>query len=113
MMTNELIPMFDYGNITDEHKSIAKEIAVFLESSNQHQLADAIRKRFKVVETPTFDLKQSKFFQEAQKAGIFVAVQGFVQEGLDGDAIQYQLCAVCEDVRNLDKFIDSVKSSKD
>ena len=112
-MSDNMIPMFDYGNITDEQKSVVKEIAGFLESSNQHQLADVIKKRFKVVETPKFDLRKSKFYQEAEKAGVFVAVQGFVQEGLDGDAIQYQLCAVCDDIRNLDKFIDSIKSSKD
>ena len=111
-MSDNMIPMFDYGNITDEQKSAVVEIATFLESSNQHQLADVIKKRFKVVETPKYDITQSKFYQEAQKAGVFVAVQGYVQEGLDGDAMQYQLCAICDDVRNLDKFIDSIKSSK-
>lgn len=112
-MSEDLVPMFDYGNITDEQKSVVKEIAGFLEQSNQHQLAEVIRKRFKVVETPKYDIRQSKFYQEAQKAGLFVAVQGFVQEGIDGDAMQYQLCAVCSDIRELDKFVDSIKSSKD
>jgi hypothetical protein len=112
-MSDNTIPMFDYGNITDEQKNVIKEVASFLENSNQHELADVIKKRFKVIETPRYDLTKSKFYQEAQKAGVFVAVQGFVQEGLDGDAIQYQLCAVCDDIRNLDKFIDSIKSDKD
>lgn len=111
MNEKAVVPLFDYGNITDEHKSVVREIASFLEMSGQANLADTLKKRFKVQETPTFDINSSKFYQEAQKAGIFVAVQGFLQEGLDGTGVQYQLCAICEDIRKLDKFIDSIKSS--
>lgn len=108
---NDRIPVFNYGDLNEDHKKAAAEIASIIENSGNGMLADLIRSKFQVVEIPKYDLETSLFFQEAQKAGIFCAVQGFVQEGIDQNAKQYQLISICEDVRKLDRFIESLKSS--
>lgn len=109
-MTEENINhVFDYGAINDDHKKAAEEIAKFIKDQGHASLSDLILQRFNIREVPYYDITQSKFYQECQKAGIFVATQGFIQEGTGLDAIQYPLCVISGDIRRLDKFIDSIK----
>jgi hypothetical protein len=102
------IEMFDYGTISDEHKAAASEIVNMCNEMGQPLVAEFIKHKFKLVEPKRFDFKSSSFVKACEEAGIFVSVQGFVAEGTGPNEVQYQLCAVNEDIRKLDKFIDSL-----
>ena len=102
--------LFDYGNITDENKAAALEIANMLESQGLKDLAESIKVKFKIKEIPKYDVESSPFVVACKAAGLYCSIQGYVQEGVEPNIIQYPLLAVCSDVRNLEKLIPIVKS---
>lgn len=106
------IPVFDYGSINDDHKAAASEIAQFLQSNGLTDAANALRVRFKLKEVAKMDLDASPFIAACKLAGIYCAVQGYVQEGFDDQAMQYPLVAICEDLRNLEKLVPVIKEMK-
>jgi hypothetical protein len=110
--TVDLIPAFDYGSINETHQSAAKEIAGWLASLGHQEIAEELLVRFKIVKIPTYDVSQSKFYQYAKKAGIYVAGQGTLIEGQGKDAMQFPLVAITGDIRELDKFIDLIKNDQ-
>ena len=110
-MSENLIPSFDYGSINEDHKKAAEEIAGLVKSFGQNDLAEIIKQRFKVQEPKRFDLSQSKFFEVCQAAGIYCAVQGWIQVGTDIDNVHYPLVGVSEDIRKLDSRVEHIKNN--
>lgn len=107
--TTDLVPMFDYGSIKEEHQSAALEISNMLKSLGHTDIAEEILVRFKIEEIPTYNLEESEFIQEMKEAGMYVAIQGFLKEGTGKDAFQYQLVAVNGDIRQFNKLIANLK----
>lgn len=107
--------VFDYGNLTDENKAAALEIANMLESQGLGDLATSIKIKFKIKEIPKYDLESSPIVSAIKEAGMFCSVQGYLQEGAKPDIIQYPLIAVCADIRHFERLIPIIKSmdSKD
>jgi hypothetical protein len=97
-----LIPVFDYGSLNDDHKAAAEECVALAKQMNQPMLAELIKVKFQLVEPNRYDMDSSKFVQAAKEAGIYIAIQGHVKEG----DTEYQLVSVNEDIRKLDKFIE-------
>jgi hypothetical protein len=97
-----LIPVFDYGSLNDDHKAAAEECVALAKQLNQPMLAELIKAKFQLVEPNRYDMDSSKFVQAAKEAGIYIAIQGHVKEG----DTEYQLVSVNEDIRKLDKFIE-------
>jgi hypothetical protein len=97
-----LIPVFDYGSLNDDHKAAAEECVALAKQLNQPMLAELIKVKFQLVEPNRYDMESSKFVQAAKEAGIYIAIQGHVKEG----DTEYQLVSVNEDIRKLDKFIE-------
>ena len=108
----EMIPMFDYGNINLQHKSAAKEIATWLADQGHHELSELVNRRFEVVQIPKYDLSQSEFYQECQKAGVHVGIQGYTQEGTGLDAIQYPLVTASGDIRKMNELVKSIRGQQ-
>ncbi len=111
-MDNEIRPVFDYGSIKIEHQDAAKEIADWLGNLGMHDLSRQLLVRFKIKENRRYDVKESKFYQLCQEAGVFVATQGMIVEGTGDDTIEYPLVAINGDIRQLDKFIEFVQNKK-
>ena len=97
-----LIPVFDYGSLNDDHKAAAEECVALAKQLNQPMLAELIKVKFQLVEPNRYDMDSSKFVQAAKEAGIYIAIQGHIKEG----DTEYQLVSVNEDIRKLDKFIE-------
>jgi hypothetical protein len=72
-------------------------------------LAELVKQRFKVVEIPRYDINESPFIDACKEAGIFAAVQGYLQEGSDLEKMEYPLVSICEDIRKLEKLIPAIK----
>jgi len=101
--------LFDYGTISDDHKEAAAEIAKVLEESGLSEPARQIKARFKVEELPTYNMEDSEFAKYCKMAGIFISMQGLIMEGEGADVMQYQLCAVNDDIRRLNHLIEVIK----
>jgi hypothetical protein len=109
--SREIKPLFDYGSIKPEHQEAAEEIANYVASMGQDVLGNLIKTRFKIEEIKKYDMEDSEFVQFCKQAGIFVAGQGFIQQGDGIDAMQYPMIAICEDIRNMQKLVDVIKLS--
>jgi hypothetical protein len=108
--TRNMNYLFDYGNITEENKAAALEIATYLESKGLDDIANSIKVKFKIVEIPKYDLESSPIVMALKTAGIFCAVQGYVQEGIEQDTIQYPLLSLNADIRHFEALIPIIKS---
>lgn len=101
-MAENLIPLFDYGSLNDDHKAAAEECVALANQLGQPMLAELIKAKFQLVEPKRFDMDTSKFVAAAKEAGIYIAIQGHIKEG----DTEYQLVSVNEDIRKLEKFIE-------
>lgn len=105
---NKVKPVFDYGSITEEHKSAAAEIVNLLDNLKLPMASELIKQKFQLVETPKYNMEDSNFVKECQKVGIHCAVQGWIK---DGEQKEYQIVSVTEDIRKLNDFINSIKNN--
>jgi hypothetical protein len=110
-MSKEIVPVFDYGSIDEVQKTVAKEIAGWLDSRGLTDVSRDLLVRFKIEENKKYDLTQSKFYQVCKAAGIYISGQGILVEGEGAEATEYPLVAISGDIRELDKFIDFVKNN--
>lgn len=102
--------LFDYGNISDENKAAALEIANYLDSQGLSEIATAIKIKFKIVEIPKYSLDASPIVEAFKRAGIYCSVQGYVQEGVAPNIIQYPLLSINADIRHFEALIPVIKS---
>jgi hypothetical protein len=109
--TLEVIPNFDYGSITVEHKSAIIEVVGLLKSMGQHDIAKMVNTRFKIQEPNRYDLTQSPFVQACTATNIYCAVQGHIQSGTDLDAMHYPLVTMSEDIRKFEKLYEFIKNN--
>ena len=111
MIPDTVKPLFDYGDIKDEHLAAAEEIANLCLQFGQPMIAAEIRRKFKIVEVPKYDLEASDFVQECNKHGMYVSIQGIIHEGEGPNLMEYQLVGISGDIRKMNEFIRAVKSS--
>lgn len=104
-----MLPVFDYGSLNDDHKKAAEEIASLAEHHGMSMFAELIKTRFQVKEIPKYDISQSEFVKYCEKAGLNLAIQGFIREGTEPNIIQYPLMTLCDDVRKLEKLVEVIK----
>ena len=105
----EILP-FDYGAITDEHKSAIQEIITLAEQHGKHDFAEFLKVKFKIKEIPSYDLESSDFVKACKIAGLYCSIQGWVQEGVEPDIIKFPLIAMCADIRDFESLIPVIKN---
>ena len=108
----EILPSFDYGNITNEHKSVVVEIVGLLKSMGQEEIAGLLNSRFKIVEPKRFKISDSQFVQACAANQIYCAVQGHVQSGTTLDSMQYPLVTMTEDIRKFERLFEYINNLK-
>lgn len=101
-----MIPVFDYRNITEEHKKVAEEIANILSDIGQPMLAELVKVKFQVVDRPKYKLDDSPFIDFCKKAGLHFTIQGYTIE----NGVEYPLVTLCEDIRKLNKLHEVMKN---
>jgi len=104
------VPVFDYGALTEEHKAAAQEIAEYLQTQGLTDVANALRLRFKLKEIPKVSIDDSPFVAACKAAGLYCAIQGYIQEGLEPNIVQYPLVALCDDIRKFELLVPVIKS---
>jgi hypothetical protein len=104
------VPVFDYGAINDDHKAAAQEIAEYLQTQGLTDAANALRLRFKLKEIQKMSIDNSPFVVACKAAGLYCAIQGYIQEGQEPNIIQYPLVALCDDIRKFELLVPIMKS---
>jgi hypothetical protein len=104
------VPVFDYGALTEEHKAAAQEIAEYLQTQGLTDVANALRLRFKLKEIPKVSIDDSPFVAACKAAGLYCAIQGYIQEGQEPNIVQYPLVALCDDIRKFELLVPAIKS---
>lgn len=99
-------PNFNYGDITDEHKQAAKEIANLMEGMNQPMMAELIRERFQIKPIPKYDFTQHPFVKACEQADLFCAVQGHIRDG--SGKLEYPVISISDDVRKFEKLFQII-----
>jgi hypothetical protein len=102
-----MIPLFDYGSITEEHKRAAEECAKLIEVENP-TLAKCIRERFEIIEPKKLPLEESSFYNAVRSFGITPSQQGYM---VDPDGVHIPMIAIFGDVKQLDEFLRQYKNS--
>lgn len=97
--------LFDYGNVTQDHKKLLLEIIELAKKSGNDVFAEFIKHKFQIVEPNRFDLANSKFIESCEKHRFSYNIQGYVVDGLNPDAVHYPIVSITEDIRKLDEFI--------
>jgi hypothetical protein len=110
---SELLNVFDYGDIKEEHKEAAAEIINLLNQQGLGLVGEMIKVKFKLKEVPKYDPASSPFVAACAEAGVYCAIQGYIQEGVEPNLIQYPLMAICEDIRKFEKLIPIIKAMEE
>jgi len=101
-----MIHMFDYGSITEEHKSAAEECAKLIEGFNPN-IANEIRTRFKIVEPPKMNPEDSEFFRIVKQFGLDPMQQGYM---VGPDGVHIPMMAVMADLNKFDELLNHLKT---
>jgi hypothetical protein len=97
--------LFDYGNITEEHKKVILEVIELARSSGNEMFAEFVKHKFQITEPIKFDLSESKFIEACEKHKFCYNIQGYVKDGLQPDGMHYPIVSITEDIRKLEEFI--------
>jgi len=107
---DDMIPVFDYGNIKPEHQALVRDILQRIDNNKQPEdIKNDLSVLFKLQGENEFDLKKSIFMKYAEKVNLGPAKQGHITVK-DGDKkpINYPIMSVCDDIRKLDKLVEEV-----
>jgi hypothetical protein len=55
-------------------------------------------------------INNSPFVVACKAAGLYCAIQGYIQEGQEPNIIQYPLVALCDDIRKFELLVPIMKS---
>ena len=106
----DMIPVFDYGNIKPEHQALVRDILQRIDNNKQPEdIKNDLSVLFKLQGENEFDLEKSTFIKYAERVNLGPAKQGHitVKEGKDVP-INYPIISVCDDIRKLDKLVEEI-----
>ena len=108
MKNEEFHHLFDYGDIKNEHKEAAQEIAGLLEQYNLGNIAEDIRLKFKIQEIPKYKFDDHPIVDALKEAGLYIAAQGFLRQTDESGPIDYPLIVLSDDCRKFEKLYDII-----
>ena len=95
---------FDYQNINEDHKAAVLECSKWIKNTLKDEYtAEKLLLQFKVKERKKIPVEESKFYHLAKQFGLFVLVQGHLEQE-DGDDVPF--LAVNDTTRQLDLFLE-------
>jgi hypothetical protein len=106
--------LFDYGSIKEEHKQAVMEVMELARASGNDVFAEFLKHKFKIEEPVKIDYKQSEFYKHCVANDIKVWNMGWVQDGGGNKPEEpyYPVVSITEDIRVIEKLMDSIKNSK-
>jgi hypothetical protein len=104
--------VFDYGNLTDEHKAAANAIMELMLEWRHDDLAEVIKNKFRLVENARAQVEDHEFFNACKKAGIVISIQGHVAD-LSQGGLEYPVITVSDDIRKFFQLYNIIKNHSD
>lgn len=100
---------FDFGNLNEEHKSLAKTILnVFDECNNPEIFKHQITTQFKLKGETLIDKNTNPLVKIIEENGFNVAIQGYVTEIENGKIIKYPVLSYIADIRHFEKVYRNI-----
>ena len=95
--------VFDYGNLTDDHKEAVKKCLELAEKAGlAEQFIEILRVKFHLSNLPTYDLLKSNTWSSmAEDDNLNISSGGYTQT----NGMNYPYVSVMADIRDLDKWI--------
>lgn len=104
--------VFDFNNITEDHKALVREIIKLVKNKDEPDNKDLILNLttlFKLEEEEIFNIENSSFIKFAKKINLPAALQGYVTHKENGKKpIMYPVISFCDDIRKFDKLIEVI-----
>jgi hypothetical protein len=100
MELNGSIKPFNYGNITEEHKTAIREVISLCQLVGNSAFADMLKKKFELELPNRYDHEQHQFVKRCRELNIDVHVMGHLSDG----SAEYPIISITEDVRKLENF---------
>jgi len=106
----DMIPVFDYGNIKPEHQALVRDILQRIDNNKQPEdIKNDLSVLFKLQGENEFDLEKSIFIKYAKRVNLVPTKQGHITVK-DGDKkpINYPIMSICDDIRKLDELVEEI-----
>lgn len=106
--------LFDYGNITEEHKAALLEVVELAKQSNNDMFAELLKHKFQLVEPVKIDHKTMAFTQECEKVGIKVWVMGYQnnpEQPTDENNPLVPILSITEGADKMEDLVASIRSA--
>jgi len=105
-------PEYDYGNITDDDRILIREICEQLETKGNLSDSAFLRNQFQLKQIWQYDLANSPFVKMCKDNNIEIQKQGHMTTYENGEAREYPIVTLCEDIRKLEKLFASIVELK-
>lgn len=102
--------LFDYGNISEEHKKAVLEVMDLAKQQGNEMFAELLKHKFQIEEPVRVDHTDRAFVKACEESDIKVWVMGWVQDGgAESGSPHFPVVSITEDIRKIDKLVENLK----
>jgi hypothetical protein len=103
--------VFDYGAINDHHKEAIQEVIDLARNTGNEMFAEVLKHKFQLVEPIRVEYKDTAFYKACTENDIHVWTMGYVQDGGGNDPSIpfYPVVSITEDIRKIEKLVETLK----
>lgn len=103
-----ILPVYNYGNITEDDKTLVREVIGMLENDKQYSTSQLLKERFKLNDVIQYDREDSVFLKYVNEMNLPVHIQGHSTQTKGDKTYHYPIFSMCDDIRVLNKLVENI-----
>lgn len=103
-----LLPIYNYGNVTEDDKTLVREVINMLDQDKQYSTSQLLKERFKMNDIIQYDRNESVFLNYANDMNLPIHIQGHSTQTKGDKTYHYPIFSLCDDIRVLNKFVENI-----
>lgn len=103
-----LLPIYNYGNVTEDDKTLVREVINMLDQDKQYSTSQLLKERFKMNDVIQYDRNESVFLNYANDMNLPIHIQGHSTQTKGDKTYHYPIFSLCDDIRVLNKFVENI-----
>jgi hypothetical protein len=103
-----ILPVYNYGNITEDDKTLVREVIGMLDADKAFKTSQLLKERFKMNDVIQYDRDESVFLRYANEMNLPVHIQGHSTQTKGNETRHYPIFSICDDIRILNKFVENI-----